>query len=273
MHEPNEINDLRKLLVDSLAISPNGIAVINKHIEPEKHTEDIQEIITKVPSWIVRWGITLLFSIILIIVAISVLVPYPEIYKSPLKLQSLGNTISIVADAPGHITNVFIKRNMVVKQGQPLIEVQKDIDQKSYIIQATGDGRVGFSAIVKERSIVAKNQEMFKIHPLNEQFYGVLYIPKNTISKIKVGQEVLVKLTSASTAGNAMKGKVDFVSDEPVNNLFLVKVEFINPKIAGGFEIKSWNEFEAEIITKKSNVFFKIFGSITEDLLSSKFNQ
>ncbi len=29
------------------------------------HTEDMQDIITKVPSWLLRWGITVFFSVLL----------------------------------------------------------------------------------------------------------------------------------------------------------------------------------------------------------------
>lgn len=266
MRDPKEIKEFKEMLGDRVVVSPTGIAVLNKSDEPEKHTEDIQEIITKVPTWIVRWGITLLFSTILIIVAISALVPYPEMIKSPLKLQSLGNTVSVVADTAGLIVKVFVEKNSAVKKGQPLMEIKKEIDQKSYIIQAPNNGRVGFSAIVQAGSIAEKNQEMFKIHPLSEQFFGVMYIPKNDISKIKVGQEVLIKLAGSSSVGNnAMQGKVDFVADEPVNDHFLVKVAFTKPSTkAGNFEIKSWMEFDAQIITNKSNLFLKVFGNILD---------
>lgn len=266
MHDAKDIKEFKQMLEKSVAISKNGIVVIDKTNNAEKHTEEIQEIITKVPSWIVRWGITLLFSSLLIIVAISALIPYPEMIKLPLKLQSLGATASIKADASGRITKVFVKKNMIVKQGQPLIEVQKDIDQKTYILKALTDGRVGFLAIIQPGSIVAQNQEMIKIHPVGNHFFGLMQISKNDIGKVKVGQDVLIKPTgSFSMVNNAMQGKIEFVADEPVNNHFYAKVAFTTPTTRNGnFEIKSWMDFEAEIITKKSNLFYKLFGSVID---------
>lgn len=265
MRDPKEIKEFKKMLEDRVVISPNGIAVFNKPDEPEKHTEEIQEIIIKVPSWIVRWGIALLFSTILIIVAISALVPYPEMIKSPLKLQSLGNTVSVINDTPGRITKVFIEKNMAVKKGQPLIEIRNNIDQKPYILKAPNDGIVGFSAIVQPGTITIQNQELLKIHPLNEQFFGVMYIRKNEISKIKIGQDVIIKLMgTTSQANNSMRGKVDFFADEPIKDHILVKVVFDKSDGARNVKIDSWMDFEAQIITKKSNLFNKIFGGFIQ---------
>jgi multidrug efflux pump subunit AcrA (membrane-fusion protein) len=265
IQDPKEIKDFNEILANRVIVSKDGIVVFEKKEEAGKHTEDIQEIITKVPSWIVRWGITLLFSTILIMVAISVLVPYPEMVKSPMKLQSFGNSISVVADQSGLIIKVFVEKSMIVKHGQPLIEI-KGINQEQYILKAPGDGRVGFSAIIQPGSIIERNQEIFKIHEPNEQFYGLMTIPKNAINKIKIGQEVLIKLAgSSSVDNNVMQGKIDFVADEPVNDRFLVKVAFAKPSLATRkVEIKSWMEFEAQIITKKSNLFHKVFGSIID---------
>jgi hypothetical protein len=263
MRDPKEIKEFKKMLEDRVVISKDGIAVFNKPDVPEKHTEEIEEIITKVPSWIVRWGITLLFSTILIVVAISVLVPYPEMVKYPLKLQSFSSSVPVIADTSGRITKVFIEKGMVVKKGQPLVEIQK-----SYVLKAPRDGRIGFSAIVQPGSFAGQNQEMFKIHPLNEQFYGVIYVSTNAINKIRVGQEVLIKLSGSSSAdNNTMRGKVDFVADEPINNRFLVKVSFSDLRAATQkFEIKNWMEFDAQIITKKSNLFNRLFRSIIDKI-------
>src|SRR5688572_22310423 len=112
---PNTKDINKELFEGRVVISPHGISVLSDREKPEKHTGDIQEIITQVPTWIVRWGITLLFSTILIIAAISALVPYPEIIKSPLKLQSISNTVSVAADSGGRITKVFVEKNVAVR--------------------------------------------------------------------------------------------------------------------------------------------------------------
>jgi hypothetical protein len=248
---------------DRIVVSPNGIEIVSMDDKESKHTEDIQEIITKVPSWIVRWGIALIFSTIFIIVAISILVPYPNTVNATLKLKSIGYTVPVIADTPGHIIKVFVKQDMIVKKGQPLLEIRKDTDQKPYIIKAPRDGRVGFSTVVQANTVIDSKQEIFKIHPLNEQFFGVMRIPKTNINDIKIGQDVLIKQAGASLGNtDVIKGKVDFVPDEPVNNQFIVKVVFTNPVDYRKRNLKGWMDFEGQIITKKSNLFLKLFGGI-----------
>lgn len=46
------------------------------------HSEEVSEIITAVPSWILRRGITLIFLVLLSIVLMSALIRYPDIIKT-----------------------------------------------------------------------------------------------------------------------------------------------------------------------------------------------
>lgn len=52
-----------------------------------RHSDEIQQIITKIPSWIVRWGIALFGLILVFILSISAIVRYPDVIKLPVKLQ------------------------------------------------------------------------------------------------------------------------------------------------------------------------------------------
>ncbi len=49
-----------------------------KHKEIELHSEEVQEVLGKVPSWIVRWGISLILAIIVILLVGSYFVEYPN---------------------------------------------------------------------------------------------------------------------------------------------------------------------------------------------------
>lgn len=52
-----------------------------------RHSNEIQQIITKIPSWIVRWGITLFAAILIFVLSISAIVRYPDTIRLPVKLQ------------------------------------------------------------------------------------------------------------------------------------------------------------------------------------------
>ena len=53
----------------------------NEHLELlESRSEDVQEILGYVPRWIVRWGITVIFISILVLLVGSWFFRYPELY-------------------------------------------------------------------------------------------------------------------------------------------------------------------------------------------------
>jgi multidrug efflux pump subunit AcrA (membrane-fusion protein) len=260
---------MEEIIEGSIKITPNGILVQKDNEVSNRHTEDIQEIITKVPSWIVRWGITLLFSVLLIMVAISVLVRYPDMVKMPVKLLSSGNASSVVANAPGVITKVFVKKDQLVKNGQALVEIQNTINKQLYILKAPQDGIAGFSAIVQPGSFILSDQEVFRIHSHNEQYFAVVQIAQSNISKIKEGQDVLINLSNyPSEQYGPLKGKIDYVANEPAKNgFFVAKVTFNNNADAyKNIRLGSWMTGEAQVITEDVSLQSRILNSITKGI-------
>jgi len=260
---------MKEIEESAIKITPNGILVQNVNEEPGRHTEDIQEIITKVPSWIVRWGITLFFGVLLIVLAISVLVRYPDMVKAPVKLQSLGNTSSVVANTSGIITRVFVNKDQPVKNGQALVEIQNISDRKLYILKAPQDGITGFSAIIQAGAAILSNQEMFRIHPHNEQYFGVIQITQTNVSKIKKGQDVLINLSNyPSEKYGPLKGKIDYVANEPAKNgFFVAKISFDNDAAAyKNIRLANWMTGEAQVITEDVSLQSRILNSITKGI-------
>jgi len=231
--------------------------------ETERHTEDMQEIITKVPSWILRWGIMVFFGILLMIATISIFVRYPDTVKAPLKLESSGITIPVTAAAPGSISKLFVKQGAVVKKGQLLAEVINN-QVGMYTLIAPQDGKAGFVAIVQQGAVLRPNQEVFTIHPENEQFFGIMEISANTINKIKTGQQVLISLRNypADEYGQ-LKGRISYIADEPIQSgFFTVKVTFNNNGLKQSVKLKSWMMGDAEIITQDVSVLKRLTANL-----------
>lgn len=257
---------MKQIDESAIKITPSGILVPNICEERGRHTEEIQEIITKVPSWIVRWGITLLFGVLLIAVAISVLVRYPDMVKARISLQSSGSVTSVIVNAPGIITNVFVKKDKPVKNGQALIEIQNTVDKKNYILKAPQDGIIGFTSIIQPGTAIQSNQEMFRIHPHNQQLFGLVKIDQNNISKIKEGQDVLINLSNyPSEKYGPLKGKINYLANEPTKDGFFVGKISLNKDNATykGIRLSNWMTGEAQIITEESGIFMKILANLT----------
>jgi multidrug resistance efflux pump len=83
-------------------------------------SEEIQEIITAVPKWIVRWGITLVFAILLLIIVLSALIRYPDVINSKLIVNSTNAPKRILSKQGGKLVAILIKDGQQVSKGQPL---------------------------------------------------------------------------------------------------------------------------------------------------------
>lgn len=89
----------------------------NQH---EINSEEVQEIITAVPSWILRRGITIIFLLLVSIVIASAFIKYPDVVKTALKVNSLNAPKAVFVRQTGKIVTLLVKEATSVKQGDPL---------------------------------------------------------------------------------------------------------------------------------------------------------
>lgn len=106
-----------------------------------QYSEDVQEIISSVPNWLLRWGLTVFFLILLAIVSFSALIKMPDKVSGKLKIESSNSPEEIVPHLEGKLVKLFIKENSVVDSGlllgyiesnakaEKIIEVSKQINQ------------------------------------------------------------------------------------------------------------------------------------------------
>jgi multidrug efflux pump subunit AcrA (membrane-fusion protein) len=86
----------------------------------EIYSEPIRDFLEKIPSWLIRWGTSIVFVIVFVLFVLSYFIDYPDIVKAPLKLTSLDAPKPIIARATGKLQKLFIENNQEVKEGQIL---------------------------------------------------------------------------------------------------------------------------------------------------------
>ena len=91
----------------------------NKRSE-EIHTEDLQDIISKPPSWLLKWGITLVLSILLVIVVMSAFIRYPDIVQAGVKINAINAPKAVVPRVSGTLSKLLAKEGIIVRSGQVL---------------------------------------------------------------------------------------------------------------------------------------------------------
>jgi len=141
-------------------------------------------------------------------------------------------------------------------------------DWKSkYVLTASQSGRVAFAGIVQENQVLAPNQEVFYVNPGNEQFFGEMTIPQNSMGKVKEGQEVLVKLKSYPFEEYGMiRGRINYIAEVPYkDSVFISKVDFKINKFSDlkrPIRLKQGMTADAEIITQNATLMQRLSRSI-----------
>lgn len=90
----------------------------------EIRSEEVQDILTAVPSWMIRWGNTLVLLCILGVLAISWFVSYPDIIPSQAIVTTQIPPQKIYARTSGSIDTLLVQDNQNVLANTPLAIIE-----------------------------------------------------------------------------------------------------------------------------------------------------
>ena len=126
------------------------------------HSPAIQQIITSVPSWLLRWGIFIFFVLLFLIIGLSVFIRYPDIVKTTLKIDYSVGKIGY--------GQMLVPQNQLakVKEGQEVL-----IKLKRYPFETYGmlRGRIKYIDPIPQQDSVFISRVDFNtdLSPLSEQ--------------------------------------------------------------------------------------------------------
>jgi multidrug resistance efflux pump len=90
----------------------------------EIRSEAVQEILTAVPNWMIRWGNTLILSLILLLLIISWFVKYPDIIITQAVVTTETPPEKIYARTSGKIQHLLVNDRSIIKAGTPLAIIE-----------------------------------------------------------------------------------------------------------------------------------------------------
>lgn len=91
--------------------------------EIEIRSDEVQEILTDVPNWMIRYGITLIFAIILGGLLFTWFIRYPDTVFGEAEITTVVPPITMVAKSSGYIQNLRFAEDEHVNAGQVLAEL------------------------------------------------------------------------------------------------------------------------------------------------------
>ncbi|MCW3083147.1 MAG: HlyD family efflux transporter periplasmic adaptor subunit [Bacteroidetes bacterium] len=96
--------------------------------EIEIKTEEVNELLTAVPKWIVRRGISLIFLVMVLALAASVFIRYPDTLSAKMVITTNNPPATLVAKSTGKIVLLNVKNGQAVKKEDVLMVIESAAD-------------------------------------------------------------------------------------------------------------------------------------------------
>jgi len=149
----------------------------------ELRSESVQDILTRPPHWMIRWGNTIVFIILLMILLMSYFIKYPEFISAPIVVTSQNPPEKIQARINSKIEKIFIKDQKLVKKDEILM-----------VLQSSGN----YLDILKLKKIIdftnSKNISKFPIAETSSFKLGELQSDYNSFAKAFREEQLFYRL-------------------------------------------------------------------------------
>lgn len=150
---------------------------MNDEDKIELRSEEFQEVLGYVPPWILRWGVTILAVVVMILLIGSAVIKYPDIIPARVVLTGSTPPATVTTHYSGKIKELFVADNEEVKAGEYLavidnpantediLELKKYIN--SFTISVQKNDTVGY--------MPDKNLQVGGLQSLYTSFYAALF--------------------------------------------------------------------------------------------------
>ncbi len=106
----------------------------DKYKEIELRSEDFNDVLGSVPPWILRWGITAIAIVVIILLIGSAIFKYPDTISSTVTLTGTTPVAGIVAKTSGKLQRLYVKNNQQVRTNSFLAVIENPAKTEDIII-------------------------------------------------------------------------------------------------------------------------------------------
>lgn len=90
----------------------------NKYKDIELRSEEVQEVMNHIPAWIIRWGITVLLSIVVLLLVGSYWFKYPDVVEAEILVSTQTPPAFILAKESGRIDTLYVQNGDKICKGK-----------------------------------------------------------------------------------------------------------------------------------------------------------
>jgi HlyD family secretion protein len=144
-----------------------------QHKDIELRSEELHEVMGKIPPWILRRGITVLFAVVLVLLVGSFFFHYPDVIEAPVVLTGSMPPAGVMAFSSGKL-DLLISDNQTVKKDDYLAVIHNpaQTDDILYLKRFLSTLNIEQDAIFE---LPEKNLQLGNLQSLYASFYVMLF--------------------------------------------------------------------------------------------------
>ena len=100
-------------------------------VEMNIRSEEVEDIMSKMPNRIIRYGITVIFGLILLGILLMYVIRYPEIITGRVVITTQLEPLKVVSQSSGTLHQVLVKEGDLVNAGTLLAEIDNPVSSKA----------------------------------------------------------------------------------------------------------------------------------------------
>ena len=102
--------------------------------ELELRSEEVQEILTRIPNWMIRWGTIVVAGIIFMLFFATWFIKYPDTVSAPIIITTNIPPEKIVARSTGKIETILVQDKAIIQKNTPLAIIQNTANYKDVFL-------------------------------------------------------------------------------------------------------------------------------------------
>lgn len=227
------------------------------------NSSEIQDIIGQIPPWTVRWGITVLSVVFLIIFFCSFHIKYPDTLPANVIISSRDQPFQVSWYRNGpHVHKLYVQENQEVQAGDTLVVEQNLVDSTLTPSLSPVSGRVIFIKGAENNP----RKSTIIVYPRLTSYDVQLYLPPQGFGKVHTQQRVLIELDAYPAQDfGTIEGNIRQVLPVPVDNKYRAQVQLLQGMVTSEQKpIPPQHSYtgNAEIILENRSLFSRVFGSL-----------
>lgn len=134
------------------------------------HSEEVREIMGQIPGWIVRWGLSVVFGVFVVIVIGSYFLKYPETITAPVVITTINPPVELICKVSGKIQKLTVADEQQVNAGALIAVIENTGNFDDYLLLKAEMERIGQPGDWREIVMAGDNTMMLSLGDMQSSY-------------------------------------------------------------------------------------------------------